>query len=92
MVDSDSENRMLLITYQTASLSPTNKVRFYYALKGRDKKSGITKLYDINHLAKQVFMISSKYKEDMKMFFLNWKIPYDVREIVLESYEEVKVR
>lgn len=86
----DSQSNMLLITYTSSALSPTDKVRFYYALKGRNRDSGITKIYSIIHLAKQVFMVSEEYEDDMRKFFSTWKMPFTIRHIVLKRTEKVR--
>jgi len=49
-----------LYTYSLKHLKIKDKVRFYYALKGRDGKTGIIKLYSIEQLAKGVLLVSNK--------------------------------
>ena len=46
-----SYREMVLFTYSTIHLLKKDKIRFYYALKGRDGKSGIVKRDKIDHLA-----------------------------------------
>jgi hypothetical protein len=79
------ENKKVLITYDASSLSNSNKVRFYYALKGRDGISGIMKLYNLNILSKKVFLFDFKYLENIEEFFKHWKIDYSFTEIIILS-------
>lgn len=82
-------NRMVLYHYTTRWLSSSDKVRFFYALKGRDGKSGVVKQYNIDFLGKGVILVSFAYVEDMDSFFGLWKLPYKKRIMILEREEEV---
>ncbi len=81
--------KMVLISYDSSVLQLKDKVRFYYALKGRKGNSGIMKLYGLEFLGKGSFLASIKFENDLKMFFSFWKLPYCLREIILESDERV---
>ena len=78
---------MILVTYDASSLSSNDKVKFYYALKGRDGKSGIIKLYDIQFLAKKVLFIPFQSKSDIIMFLKRWNLSYTIKEVILENEE-----
>lgn len=81
-------NTKLLITYDSVNLSYNNKIRFYYALKGRDGKSGIVKLYKINFLGKKVFMIDNSFINEIKSFLNQWNLKYTITEILILSNEK----
>lgn len=83
-----SPKRMILYTYSTEHFAKKDKVRFYYALKGRDGKSGIVKSLKIEHLGRTVLMVPEKYKEDMEQFIMIWNIPYTARRVLAD--EEVE--
>lgn len=70
-----------LITYSTKKLSSSDLVRFYYALKGRDGKSGILKQTKSKQLARAVLFVSAKHTRELKDFFAHWDIPIDLREV-----------
>jgi len=72
---------MLIYTYSTQHLLKKDKVRFYYALKGRDGKSGIVKQFKVIHLGRTVLMAEAKYDADMLQFFMVWNLPYTRREV-----------
>ena len=82
-------SKYLLINYTSSKLIKKDKVRFYYALKGRDGLSGILKLYNAKFLGKGVILLPFKHKEDIKSFLNTWKLPYTLREISMEIGEEV---
>lgn len=77
--------KMLIYTYSTEHFAKKDKVRFYYALKGRDGKSGIVKEFKIEHLGRTVLMVPEKYQEDMQQFIQIWNIPYTLRKVFVES-------
>jgi hypothetical protein len=79
---------MYIYTYSTEHLPKKDKVRFYYALKGRDGKSGIVKEFRVEHLGRTVLMVDAKYDEDMLQFFKVWNLPYTRRKVIADT--EVK--
>mgnify|MGYP003969616601 FL=1 len=76
---------MFLYTYSTVHLLKKDKVRFYYALKGRDGKSGIMKEYRITHPGRTVLMVDAKYDDDLIQFFKVWNLPYTRRKILVDE-------
>ncbi len=74
--------KMVLIVYSTKSLSKTNKIRFYYALKGRDGKSGIVKEDNILHLGKSVLLVPYSFGDDIKEFLQQWNLPYTIMRVI----------
>ena len=66
ILDKNSYNEMVLFTYSTKHLLKKDKIRFYYALKGRDGKSGIVKSCDIDHLGRTVLLVPIKFAQEVK--------------------------
>jgi len=76
---------MFIYTYSTQHLPKKDKVRFYYALKGRDGKSGIVKEFKVIHLGRTVLMADAKYDDDMLGFFKIWNLPYTRRKVLIDT-------
>jgi hypothetical protein len=74
-----------LYTYSTEHLLPKDKVRFYYALKGRDGKSGIVKEFKVEHVGRTVLIADEKQDEDVLQFFKVWNLPYTRRRIIADD-------
>ena len=81
--------KMILVTYNSSILKNKDKVRFYYALKGRNGISGIIKHYNIEFLGKGVLLIPFKHEKNIREFFTMWDLPYTLKEISLEKGEDV---
>lgn len=71
----------IIYTYHLTHLSATGKVRFYYALKGRDGTSGILKAYPIDQLAKTALLVPKQHEKDLDAFFHLWKCTTTKREV-----------
>jgi len=76
---------MLIYTYSTKHLLKKDKVRFYYALKGRDGKTGIVKSMKIVHLGRTVLMVPERFDEDIQQFMKIWNLPYQRRKAVVDE-------
>ena len=74
-----------LFTYKTTHLSKTDKVRFYYALKGRDGQSGIIKDYSIDQLTKTVLLVPPRFTDDVKLFLEFWKCDHELQEVLVRG-------
>jgi hypothetical protein len=74
-----------LYTYTTRHLLKKDKIRFFYALKGRDGKSGIVKNAKIVHLGKTVLLVPVKSDEDVQQFMKIWNLPYTKRRAVVDD-------
>lgn len=70
-----------IFSYSTSHLENKDKVRFYYALKGRDGISGIIKKYKIDQLGKTVLMVTFKQKNNVTEFLEYWKCKYQIKEV-----------
>ncbi len=80
----ENPKNMLIYTYSTEHLAKKDKVRFYYALKGRDGKSGIVKNLKIEQLGRTVLLVHDRYKEDMEQFIRVWNLPFSVRKVIVD--------
>lgn len=74
-----------LFVYTTRHLSKSDKVRFYYALKGRDGKSGVVKKYVQEQLAKTVLLVPQKFEHEIEEFLAVWKCSYKKKKVYLEK-------
>ncbi len=74
----------VLFTYSLSHLSTSEKIRFYYALKGRDGKSGIIKEYHIDQLGKTVLLVPSPFDSDVESFLNLWKCTMKRKKVMIE--------
>ena len=74
----------VIFTYSTEHLSKTDKVRFYYALKGRDGKTGIVKRCSIEQLGSTVLLVPDKHAANVNEFLQYWKCVYQQREVLVK--------
>ena len=88
-VDINQDNYMLLFKYFTKHLLIKDKIRFYYALKGRDGKSGILKTTETMYLGKTVLLAPIKYEDELMRFFADWKLPFTVRKVIITGEESI---
>ncbi len=84
----DGENNKLkekiLFTFSTQEFLKKDKIRFYYALKGRDGKSGLVSATKSEHLGSAVILVDAKHDQEWQDFFNLWKIKFTRRKV----YEE----
>ncbi len=74
----------VIFTYSTEHLLKKDKVRFYYALKGRDGKTGIVKRCKIEQLGRTVLLVPEKFASDVDGFLRFWKCEYQQRRVLVE--------
>ena len=79
------EEASVIFIYSLTHLAVKDKVRFYYALKGRDGKSGIIKQYNIEQLAKSVLIIDKKQEQQLEDFLKFWKCEYRKKEVFINE-------
>ncbi|MBD3361808.1 hypothetical protein GF358_03380 [Candidatus Woesearchaeota archaeon] len=84
-VDIRNYNPKVIFTYSTEHLPKKDKVRFYYALKGRDGKSGIAKKYKIEQLGRAVLMVNSKFEKPVEEFLSLWNCKFKKRRVLVEK-------
>ena len=71
----------VIFTYSTEHLLQKDKVRFYYALKGRDGKSGIVVRLGIEQLGRAVLLIETTKSTEVREFLTYWKCAFDEKEV-----------
>jgi len=74
----------VIFTYSTEHLPKKDKVRFYYALKGREGKTGIVKRCRIEQLGRTVLLVPEKFTSDVDGFLRYWKCEYQQRRVLVE--------
>jgi hypothetical protein len=74
-----------IFSYSIAHLLKKDKIRFYYALKGRDGKSGIVKRCKIEQLGRAVLFVHKEYEKDVKEFLDYWKCKYKIKKVFVEK-------
>ena len=84
-VRSGSYAEMVLFTYSTEHLQKKDKVRFYYALKGRDGQSGIVKRYRIDHLGRTVLLVPIKFSKEVNEFLELWECKFKTKEVLIKK-------
>lgn len=76
---------MFIFSYSISHLQKKDKVRFYYALKGRDGRSGIIHDLKIHQFGKTVLFVSKKNEEHVKEFLEFWKCKYKSMKVFVEK-------
>ena len=84
-VDRNQYNSMIIFSYSTEHLLKKDKIRFYYALKGRDGKSGIVKSCKIDHLGRTVLLVPVKFAQEVKEFLKLWKCKFEEKEVLVKK-------
>ncbi|HLC72102.1 MAG TPA: hypothetical protein VJH37_00805 [Candidatus Nanoarchaeia archaeon] len=74
----------VLFTYSLSHLTHSEKIRFYYALKGRDGKSGVVREYHIRQLGKTVLLVPSPFDSDVESFLKIWKCSMMKKRVMIE--------
>ena len=85
LVDNKKYKSMVLFSYSTEHLLKKDKIRFYYALKGRDGKSGIVKTCKIDHLGRTVLLVPGKFSKEVKEFLDLWKCKFKIKEVLVKE-------
>ena len=84
-VNSKQYDSKVLYSYSTEHLAKKDKIRFYYALKGRDGKTGIVKACQIEQLGRAVLLVSEKFAKEVKEFLQLWKCKFDAKEVLVRK-------
>lgn len=77
----------ILFLYSAKALNKTDKVRFYYALKGRDGKSGILKQTASEFLVKGVLLTPIEHASQIQDFLRDWHCEQKKMEVITASHE-----
>jgi hypothetical protein len=72
-----------IFTYSTEHLAKKDKVRFFYALKGRDGKPGIVQRAAIEHLGRTVLLAPERTSPDVEQFLMGWGCEFSKRRVLL---------
>lgn len=84
MVDLSKLKEYVIYTYDISKLSPSNRVRFVYYLKGRQKGKGFIDEINGNFLAPGCFYISKEHDSEIKKMFKDWAITSFTREVIFK--------
>lgn len=84
LVDEKPAREMALFTYSLRHLKYSDKIRFFYALKGRGTGKGVLKTTDSEQLGRAVILTSAKNAPELDEFFRLWKCNFKARRIWLE--------
>lgn len=77
--------RYFIFTYSIDHLAQKDKVLFYYALKGRDGKSGILASKGIIQMGRTVVLVPATLADEFSEFLDHWKCRSKKREMLLEN-------
>ena len=75
----------VIFEFSTEHLLKKDKIRFYYALKGRDGKSGIKKTYNIQTLGRAVLLVSEKHADDIEAFLKQWGCKFKKIKVLIKN-------
>jgi len=85
VVDTSKYNSCTIFTYAIEHLAKKDKIRFYYALKGRDGRSGIVTKWKIEQLGRAVLLVPSKFESHVNEFLSFWKCRFKTRRVLVEK-------
>jgi hypothetical protein len=73
--------RRIIFSYSTRHLAQKDKVRFFYALKGRNGKEGIIGRIKVEQLGKTVLLIDAAKAAELREFLAYWKCAVREKEV-----------
>ena len=77
----------VLFSYSTEHLAKKDKVRFFYALNGRDSKSGILKETNARHIGRAVLLVNKDKENEMTDFLNYWKCGFMARNVLVKKIQ-----
>ena len=80
-----SRDTIILFFFSISHLQYKDKIRFYYALKGRDGKSGILNQPKITQVAKSVILVPLELDKEFQEFFQHWNCKFKRIKVRLED-------
>ena len=80
-----SQDARILFSYSISHLQYKDKIRFYYALKGRDGHSGILNQQGITQIAKSVILVPLNLDKEFQDFFQHWNCKFKRIKVRLED-------
>ncbi len=78
----------IIISYSIEHLPKTEKVKFFYALKGRNGKEGFIPKNNIKQLGRAVLLVPSESKFETFNFLKIWGCKFDKQEVLLVNESE----
>ena len=72
----------VIYLYDLKGFTQSDKVRFFYALKGRGENSGVLKRVNGKSLGRGVLSVPTESDSEMQQFFLDWEIPFNRRPVL----------
>ncbi len=79
----DINSSKTIITYSIDHLRKTDKVRFFYALKGRNGKQGIIPKHNIEQLGRAVLLAPSNSEAEITNFLKTWGCNYNKKSVIV---------
>lgn len=73
----------VIISYSIEHLEKTDKVKFFYALKGRNGKEGFLPKNNIEQLGRAVLLVPSESEIPTTQFLKSWGCNYNKKNIIL---------
>lgn len=78
----DSElGHSVLFSFSTEHLKNKDKVRFFYAFKGRNQQQGIAQRCQVDHLGRGVILVPQAHAGHVDGFLEYWKCRKTKREV-----------
>jgi len=75
----------VLFWYNLENLKSIEKIKFSYALRGRNKKGGILRELKCEYLGKGCILVPVENEDEIREFFDRWNISFNRRRILTES-------
>jgi hypothetical protein len=85
VIDIRKYNSRVIFTYSIIHLLKKDKIRFYYALKGRDGRTGVFNQYKIEQLGRAVLLVNLKFEKQVQEFLDSWKCKFKKRRVLIEK-------
>jgi len=76
-----------LYIYSTKHMNGSEKVKFHYSLKGRNKP-GILEEINARHIASTVVVVPRSRETELEVFFNKWSIPFTKELIYTNNLKE----
>ena len=70
-----------IYVYSTSHLTPTERVKFFYALKGRNGKPGILDTTQSIFLAKSILSVLHSQSGEIEQFLKTWDCNFSVKKV-----------
>ena len=69
----ENHNEAIIYTYALKHLLKKDKIRFFYAIKGRNGKKGIIERLNIIQLGRTVLLAPANKEKEIDEFFTYWQ-------------------